>query len=649
MRDAQQNRNKKTKLAYIGLSILTLMVCVFLLLSNGYDRVAILAGLHPENPTNIDSLSATTIRAIEGTKDKTTLYAYFNKDTQKKPVVSAEAYLVGDLLTGDIIIQKNENKKFPIASVSKLMTATVANESNQKEELITVSKQALATEGQNGDFRLNEKVKSGHILYPLLIESSNDAAEAIAMHKGRVNFIEQMNVVAQKIGLSDTSFADPSGLSEKNISTSRDLFLLSKYIFEKDRDILDISKKKSFSNGPHVWLSNNQFLKQDGYLGGKSGYIDESRQTVVSLFSLPLSPKEDRTISITLLRSNDRKKDIQNILNYLKSNIVYGTIVEAKEGWVTDKLGTVEHKDPDFVNLTFLGDMMLDRGVKNSVNKNFAGDYSKLFENLDLGKNSDIVFANLEGTASDKGKDVGSIYSFRMNPSVIPAIKGAGINIVSMANNHSGDWGIASYVDTLKRLKENEVLYTGGGFNLAEASQPVIVETHGIKIGYLGFSDVGPNWLKATEENAGILLASNPNFDQIISNAAAKVDHLVVSFHFGDEYKKIHNARQESLAHRAVDAGAKLVIGHHPHVMQDTEVYKNGFIAYSLGNFIFDQYFSADTMEGMMLEVKLGKDGSMTTKKNVVKLNRVFQPEQVIPGKAEPVKFQEIQKIETKI
>ena len=649
MREAPQKISKKTKLTYTTLSILTLVVFAFLLLANGYDRVAILAGLHRENPTSIIPLSADALKAISGTKDAATSYAYFNKDTKKKPVVSAEAYLVGDLLTGDIIIQKNEKRQLPIASVSKLMTATVSRELNAKEDLVTVSKQALATEGQNGDFRLNEKVKSDHILYPLLIESSNDAAEAIAMHKGRADFISQMNKKAVAIGLGDTQFADPSGLSEKNISTTRDLFLLSKYIFEKDKEILEISKKKSFNNGPHVWLSNNQFLKQDGYLGGKSGYINESKQTVVSLFSLPLSPKEDRTIAITLLRSNDRKKDVQNILSYLKSNIFYGTIVEAKEGWVSDKLGTVEPKDPDFVNLTFLGDIMLDRGVKNSVNKNFAGDYSKLFENLDLAKNSDIVFANLEGPASDKGKDVGSIYSFRMNPSIIPALKGAGINIVSMANNHAGDWGMAAFTDTLKRLKENEVLYTGGGLNLAEASQPVIVEKYGIKIGYLGFSDVGPNWLKATEANAGILLASNPNFDQIVSNAAAQVDHLVVSFHFGDEYKKIHNARQESLAHRAVDAGAKIVIGHHPHVMQDTEVYKNSFIAYSLGNFIFDQYFSSDTMEGMMLEVKLGKDGSMTTKKNVVKLSRVFQPERVIPGKVEPVKFQEIEKIETKI
>jgi len=232
-----------------------------------------------------------------------------------------------------------------------------------------------------------------------------------------------------------------------------------------------------------------------------------------------------------------------------------------------------------------------------------------------------------------------------MDPSVIPALKGAGLSIVSVANNHAGDWGRDAYTDTLLRLKENEILYTGGGINIQEAEQPVVIEKYEIKIGYLGFSDVGPN-MTASESNSGILLTSNPHFDEIIKNASRQVDHLIVAFHFGEEYKTEHNDRQKLLAHKAIDDGAKIIIGTHPHVIQDTEIYKNGFIAYSLGNFIFDQYFSENTMKGMLLKIRLNKNGSMIIKKNTVSLNKVFQPEKIIKGKEERVKFQEFEKIE---
>src|SRR3989344_3895933 len=108
-----------------------------------------------------------------------------------------------------------------------------------------------------------------------------------------------------------------------------------------------------------------------------------------------------------------------------------------------------EIKELDFVTLTFAGDIMLDRGVKNSVLKNFNNDYSALFEKLKIIKESDIVFANLEGTVSDKGEDLRNLYSFRMDPAVIPALSGAGISILSVANNHVGDWGRIAYIDTL--------------------------------------------------------------------------------------------------------------------------------------------------------------------------------------------------------
>ena len=145
----------------------------------------------------------------------------------------------------------------------------------------------------------------------------------------------------------------------------------------------------------------------------------------------------------------------------------------------------------------------------------------------------------------------------------------------------------------------------------------------------------------ADKEKAGILLANDPNFDEIIKNASEQVDYLVVSFHFGEEYQTKHNERQKYLAHKAVDNGAKIIIGHHPHVIQDTEIYKNSFIIYSLGNFIFDQTFSAETMEGMLLNIKLWRDRNMTVRKDILKLNKTFQPDKIIKGKEEKIKFED--------
>jgi D-alanyl-D-alanine carboxypeptidase/poly-gamma-glutamate capsule biosynthesis protein CapA/YwtB (metallophosphatase superfamily) len=601
--------------------------------SSGYEKVT-----GSENKT---ISSEDTWQKTGAEESKTQEYFYFIKNPKYKPVVSAEAYLIGDLETGEIILEKNKNKLFPIASVSKLMTAIVSEKTQNIDKTVEISKEILSTEGGNGALHLSEQIRIRDLFYPLLLESSNDAAEAIASGSGRNTFIEDMNKISKSFGMASTSFADPSGLSEKNLSTVFDLFKFSEYLQKNEPEILKMTTEKSFHNSKkRVWFNNSQFLNLPGYLGGKRGYIDESKQTAVSLFSLPIDGSGERNLAIIVLRSSDRYRDVSNILKYINKNLYYGKEDEADLAWGKQKEGMPverEPREPDFITLAFGGDIMLDRGVKSSVMKNLNGDYSELFKKLKILKETDISFANLEGTASDVGKDGGSLYSFRMDPSVVPALKGAGISVLSVANNHVGDWGRDAYKDTLKRLEENEILYTGGGINKEEASKPRIIEKYGMKIGFLGFSDVGPNFMQADEDSAGLLLASDPNFEEIIKTASQQVDYLIVSFHFGDEYKTIHNDRQEFLAHTAIDNGAKIVIGHHPHVMQDTEVYKGGFIAYSLGNFIFDQYFSEATMQGMLLEMNLNKNGEMTVTKNIVKLNSIFQPDKIIPGKTEKI------------
>jgi poly-gamma-glutamate synthesis protein (capsule biosynthesis protein) len=279
--------------------------------------------------------------------------------------------------------------------------------------------------------------------------------------------------------------------------------------------------------------------------------------------------------------------------------------------------------------LFFVGDIMLTRGVKSSVEKNFAGDYSKLFENLSELKDADILFGNLEGDVSDKGNNVGSIYSFEMNPGVLPVLKDAGFDIVSFANNHVGDWSMIAFSDTLSRLEENGILKTGAGQNTIDASSPTIIEKNGTRFGFLGFSDVGPNWMQAKDDVPGILLASDPNLGNIIANAKTKCDVLIISFHWGVEYKTVHNARQEELAHTAIDNGADMIIGTHPHVMEDIGEYNGKPIVYSLGNFIFDQAFSQDTMRGMLFSATFDGANLKETNNRVITLNKQYQPERI--------------------
>ncbi|MFA6354911.1 MAG: CapA family protein [Candidatus Paceibacterota bacterium] len=326
-------------------------------------------------------------------------------------------------------------------------------------------------------------------------------------------------------------------------------------------------------------------------------------------------------ISTTLLLSGVfTNKKIANINKETQK----ASVIEVIYPQNNNKIIEVESKD---TTLVFVGDMMLDRGVETSVKNNFGGEFSKLFENLNELKDADILFANLEGPVSDVGNNVGSIYSFHMDPNVLPVIKDAGFDIVSFANNHVGDWNTKAFNDTLARLDNIGILKIGAGINKIDASEPKIIEKNGVKFGFIGFSDVGPAWMEAKDDTAGILLASDPNLPQIIQYAKAKVDVLIVSFHFGEEYKTIHNTRQEKLAKNAIDNGADLIIGHHPHVIEDVEIYNGKPIVYSLGNFIFDQYFSKNTMRGMLYKVTFSGNEIVNTESKIITLNKQYQPE----------------------
>jgi len=167
----------------------------------------------------------------------------------------------------------------------------------------------------------------------------------------------------------------------------------------------------------------------------------------------------------------------------------------------------------------------------------------------------------------------------------------------------------------------------GGGNNKEDAYQLKIIETNKAKISFLAFSQFGKGYLEAENNSAGIAIISDEKLKLGIEKAKSESDVVIVSFHFGDEYRKEPNDYQKTISHKAIDYGADLVVGHHPHVVESIEKYKDHYIAYRLGNFIFDQYFSKETMEGMALKVMVENKKITKVVADKIILNKYYQPE----------------------
>jgi len=286
-------------------------------------------------------------------------------------------------------------------------------------------------------------------------------------------------------------------------------------------------------------------------------------------------------------------------------------------------------KSIDYVQLTFppktekketttvilVGDIMLDRGVEAMIKNQGAGDYKFPFlEIADYLTKADILFGNLESVISDKGTKLGSIYSFRAKPEAIEGLTFAGFDVLSIANNHAFDYGREALEDTFLRLKEAGIEYVGASF-------PIVKEINNTKIAFLAYTNLGsPYW--------DIGWADWNNLEEIkeeIKETKGLADILIISLHSGEEYWKTPTQFQIEFSKIAIEAGADLVVGHHPHVIQINEKYKQGFIFYSLGNFIFDQGFSKETMQGLLLEVIIKNKKIAEIKQRKIQINQCFQ------------------------
>jgi D-alanyl-D-alanine carboxypeptidase len=229
--------------------------------------------------------------------------------------VQAKAYLVKDLTTGTVIVDTNASQLLPIASLTKLVTAVIARRLIPDSTHITITKSVMATYGNTADFTAGETFSAGNLLYPLLMVSSNDAAEAYAEYYGRAKFIGAMNDFTQSIGAYRTSFSDPSGLDPRNVSTADDMAIIIDWIRKNDPAIIDVTELKAYTVRSHTWINPTHFLSWSYYVGGKNGYLPEADRTNVSLFKW--GSKGD-VYAIVVLGSPNRDADTIALLKKIQ-------------------------------------------------------------------------------------------------------------------------------------------------------------------------------------------------------------------------------------------------------------------------------------------------------------------------------------------
>ena len=275
--------------------------------------------------------------------------------------------------------------------------------------------------------------------------------------------------------------------------------------------------------------------------------------------------------------------------------------------------------------LIFTGDVMLSRhiGELMAQKQDYNFPYEKIASDL---SGADLVFGNLETPVSNKGESAHTLYSFRANPLVLSGLKNAGFKVVSVANNHAFDYKLGAFADTLVNLKNAGIAYSGGGANFTEAHAGAYQEINGVKITFLAYTDLLPQSAAATDNQTGFAYLDEAQMVKDIKEAKTKSDLVIVSCHFGQEYKTKSNAHQQKIAAAAVKAGADLIVGHHPHVAQEVSKINGVTVAYSLGNFVFDQNFSADTKNALILKVKIKDKKIIKVEPKKIKFTSSFQP-----------------------
>jgi poly-gamma-glutamate capsule biosynthesis protein CapA/YwtB (metallophosphatase superfamily) len=251
--------------------------------------------------------------------------------------------------------------------------------------------------------------------------------------------------------------------------------------------------------------------------------------------------------------------------------------------------------------IVFGGDIMLSRYVGQLARERRDPAWP-LRDLAPVLSSADITFANLESPFSDHGRIYESRMVFKAEPEMISALALAGIDVVSTANNHARDCGRHGVEFTLAWLAEHGIAAVGSGETAEAAHRGTVLERNGLKFGFLAYTyDQSNGNHKDMDDRVAVMDVARMRAD--VSDLKSRADVTIVSMHAGVEYSPRPNAQQTDFAHAAIEAGASVVVGHHPHVVEPWERYRNGVIFYSLGNLVFDQMQRTETQHGVLGEV----------------------------------------------
>lgn len=261
------------------------------------------------------------------------------------------------------------------------------------------------------------------------------------------------------------------------------------------------------------------------------------------------------------------------------------------------------------VTLLFAGDIMLDDGPGRVI----AAGGDPLAPFAAILSQADYRIGNLECPVAEGGQPHASkIATFRAAPHTLSVLRDR-FDAVSLANNHSGDYGHDAFVETMQHLDNAGIAYFGGGRNLAEAHRPLWIDKNGLKIAVLAYNEFKPRAFEAGATWPGVAWSED---DQVIADIraakAAGADLVIPFMHWGWEKETQPSERQKTLARKMIDEGAALVVGSHPHVTQGAEIHKGKPIVYSLGNFVFDGFDYPEAQRGWLLRLKLDKSGVLS-------------------------------------
>ncbi|MFH1211095.1 MAG: CapA family protein [archaeon] len=260
------------------------------------------------------------------------------------------------------------------------------------------------------------------------------------------------------------------------------------------------------------------------------------------------------------------------------------------------------------VTITAVGDVTLAGHFNKKMEELKKNAYSYPFSQVKKHLEDSITIANLETALTEHEGKTPKKFNFKGKPEYTKCLTAGSIEIVNIANNHSFDYGEKGLEDTIKALERENIAYCGGGLNIEKAREPKIVEKDGIKIAFLGYAQVGREF-KARENKPGIAPGIEDYVKEDVRKAKEKSDIVVVSFHYGVELAEKPNEQQKKISRTAIDSGADIVLGHHPHVVQGIEKYKQGIIFYSLGNFCFGGNSNPTDKDSFIAKIKVNKYG----------------------------------------